>query len=154
MDGKQKTPHSRNLRKGRYSSPFQVYLITAVTWNRMPVFADIWAGRRVVQIMRDYQRSAETLCYVVMPDHFHWLFRLLPGFSLVQVVGGVKRNSTCRVNRYLNRQARLWQDGFHDRALRRDEDMKAMARYIVANPLRAGLVSDIGDYPLWDAAWL
>jgi len=29
-----------------------------------------------------------------------------------------------------------------------------MARYIVANPLRAGLVERIGDYPLWDATWL
>jgi len=29
-----------------------------------------------------------------------------------------------------------------------------IARYIVANPLRAGLVSRVGDYPLWDACWL
>ena len=35
-----------------------------------------------------------------------------------------------------------------------DEDMRAMARYIVANPLRASLVEHIGDYPLWDAVWL
>lgn len=25
---------------------------------------------------------------------------------------------------------------------------------MVANPLRANLVDTIGDYPLWDAAWL
>ena len=31
---------------------------------------------------------------------------------------------------------------------------RAAARYIVANPLRAGLVKQIGDYPLWDAIWL
>jgi hypothetical protein len=29
-----------------------------------------------------------------------------------------------------------------------------MARYVVANPLRAGLVKRLGDYPLWDAIWL
>jgi hypothetical protein len=28
------------------------------------------------------------------------------------------------------------------------------ARYIVANPLRAGLTRRLGDYPLWDAIWL
>ncbi|MGH8412134.1 MAG: REP-associated tyrosine transposase, partial [Pseudomonas sp.] len=38
--------------------------------------------------------------------------------------------------------------------IRRDEDLPAVARYIVANPLRAGLVEKIGDYPLWDAVWL
>jgi hypothetical protein len=38
--------------------------------------------------------------------------------------------------------------------LRKDEDLQTVARYIVANPLRAGLVEKIGDYPLWDAIWL
>jgi len=32
--------------------------------------------------------------------------------------------------------------------------VQATARYIVANPLRAGLVERLGDYPLWDAVWL
>jgi len=48
----------------------------------------------------------------------------------------------------------LWQRGFHDHALRRDEDIEDIARYIVANPLRAGLVRHIGDYPHWDAIWI
>ncbi len=30
----------------------------------------------------------------------------------------------------------------------------AIARYIVANPLRAGLVKKLGDYPYWDSIWL
>jgi len=29
-----------------------------------------------------------------------------------------------------------------------------MARYIVMNPKRAGLVERVGDYPHWDAIWL
>ncbi|MCY1446959.1 hypothetical protein D9M71_635550 [compost metagenome] len=49
---------------------------------------------------------------------------------------------------------KIWQKGFHDHALRHDEDLQDVARYIVANPLRAGLVKRAGDYPLWDAAWL
>ncbi|MFB6261862.1 MAG: transposase, partial [Thiohalorhabdaceae bacterium] len=48
----------------------------------------------------------------------------------------------------------VWQPGFHDRAIRREEDLEAVARYVVANPLRAGLVDRIADYPHWDAAWL
>ncbi|MFM2004374.1 MAG: hypothetical protein RLZZ09_29 [Pseudomonadota bacterium] len=32
--------------------------------------------------------------------------------------------------------------------------MQGIARYNVVNPLRAGLVDRIGDYPHWDAAWL
>ncbi len=29
-----------------------------------------------------------------------------------------------------------------------------IARYIIANPLHAGLVKQVGDYPFWDAVWL
>ena len=42
----------------------------------------------------------------------------------------------------------------YDHALRKDEDVKKIARYIIANPLRAGLVEKIEDYPYWDAVWL
>ncbi len=27
------------------------------------------------------------------------------------------------------------------------------ARYIIANPVRAGLVYSVRDYPYWDAVW-
>ncbi len=48
----------------------------------------------------------------------------------------------------------VWSRAYHDRALRRDEDILAVARYIIANPLRAGLVQRVGDYPYWNATWL
>lgn len=48
----------------------------------------------------------------------------------------------------------IWQANYHDHAVRKEEDLKEIARYIVANPLRAKLVSRIGDYSLWDAVWL
>jgi len=32
--------------------------------------------------------------------------------------------------------------------------LRRVARYVVANPMRAGLVKQIGDYPLWDAIWV
>jgi hypothetical protein len=38
--------------------------------------------------------------------------------------------------------------------LRADEDLRVVARYIVANPLRAHLVKRIADYPFWNAVWL
>jgi hypothetical protein len=48
----------------------------------------------------------------------------------------------------------VWQKGLHDRAIRVDEDIVAIARYIIANPIRAGLVKSIQEYPHWDAIWL
>jgi REP element-mobilizing transposase RayT len=48
----------------------------------------------------------------------------------------------------------IWQEGYYDHALRSEESLPDVARYIVMNPVRAGLVKSIRDYPLWDAQWL
>ena len=48
----------------------------------------------------------------------------------------------------------LWQRGYYDRAIRSDEDLPSIARYIVGNPIRAGLVTSVGQYPHWDASWI
>jgi REP element-mobilizing transposase RayT len=94
-----------------------------------------------------------SLAWVVMPDHLHWLFELKNN-TLTCIMARTKSRITLALNRSLERDGSLWQHGFHDRAIRRDEDLPAVARHIVANPLRAGLVEKIGDYPLWDAVWL
>ncbi len=67
----------------------------------------------------------------------------------------VKSRSAIALNKASGRSGeKLWQKGFHDHAVRAEEDLASVARYVVANPLRAGLVKRIGDYPLWDAIWL
>jgi REP element-mobilizing transposase RayT len=70
------------------------------------------------------------------------------------LVNRIKSASAREVNRLLKRSGAIWDVGFHDRALRRDEDVKVVARYIIANPIRAGLVKQVGDYPLWNVIWL
>jgi putative transposase len=146
--------HAGALRKGRVSETGRIYLITCVTWKREEIFSQWACGRLLATVLINEHRRAETLAYVVMPDHLHWLIQLSNDTSLDRLMRTVKGVSSHRINRELNRTGRLWQPGYHDHALRREEDLVAMARYMVANPLRAGLVKHIGDYPLWDAAWL
>jgi REP element-mobilizing transposase RayT len=143
------SPGARRLRAGRWSAVGQIYLITTVTCHRFPLFDDFYRARVLVDIMREDQArgSHQTLAFVVMPDHLHWLLELKQG-TLSALVGRVKSLAGKRIGRP------LWQDGFHDRALRQEEDVLAVARYIVANPVRAGLVRGVGQYPHWDAVWL
>jgi putative transposase len=148
-------PHSSQLRTGRYSGSAQRYLLTTITHGRSRLFADWRIGRLVVDQFRpaEEEGAAHSLAWVVMPDHFHW-FVELRGSTLSALMRRAKSRSAHSINRALGRQCQVWQTGYHDRALRSEEDMKNVARYIVANPLRAGLVKKIGDYPLWDAIWL
>jgi REP element-mobilizing transposase RayT len=90
-----------------------------------------------------------------MPDHLHWLIQLGRDATLPKLMAAVKNWSAKRIRQAATiTEENIWQSGYHDHALRREEDVQAVARYIVANPLRAGLVKSIGDYPLWDAIWL
>jgi len=148
-------PRSRELRMGRYSQQGQIYMVTSTLRGRNPVFSDWRIGRLLVAQFREAQELgfAHSLAWVVMPDHFHWMFEL-QGTSIEKLVQRVKSKSGIAVNKARGETGSIWQDGYHDVAVRREEDVVRFARYIVANPLRAGLVRSLGDYSLWDAIWL
>jgi REP element-mobilizing transposase RayT len=147
--------HGHRLRHGRFSEPNRTYLVTTVTYDRQPLFTDLGAGRLLVRELRAAQAQgrADSLAWVIMPDHLHWLF-ILRDATLQSLMRFVKSRSGREINRIACHRGPVWQPGYHDHALRRDEDLIGIARYVVANPLRARLVRRIGDYPLWDAMWL
>ncbi len=95
-----------------------------------------------------------SFAWVLMPDRLHWLFELGPSYPLDRTLKRLKGRSGQALGHSLQRSGPIWQPGYHDHALRCEEDVQVIARYIIANPLRAGLVSRIGDYPWWDAVWL
>ncbi|OPA97826.1 transposase [Pseudomonas fluorescens] len=148
-------PNSHLLRRGRYSEPGRAYLITVVVHERHPLFSDFYLGRLLVAVLKQAHDSGEvkSLAWVIMPDHFHWLLEITDR-ELAQVMGRIKSRSTLSINRARGTTGPFWQRGYHDRAVRAEEDLRKIARYVIANPLRAGLVEKVGDYSLWDAAWL
>jgi len=162
MNKRTRKPHAKDLRKGRYSSVNQIYLITTVIHKRQPLFLHWHLARILINVMRKHHQNGrvESLAFVVMPDHLHWLLVLQDDLTLSELIRRVKGSSSrfmrmfCEKNDIALDSGAVWQDGFYDRALRKDEDCREAARYIVANPLRAGLVDKIGDYPWWDAKWL
>jgi REP element-mobilizing transposase RayT len=143
-------PRSSSLRAGRYTLTGQIYLLTTVTVDRQPVFADFQAARCLIHCLQQAQQlqHADTLAFVVMPDHLHWLMQLGPKNELSKCMAGVKSISARQLG------VPVWQKGFHDHAVRKEEDLPALARYVVTNPVRAGLVQRVGQYPHWDAIWL
>jgi putative transposase len=147
--------HASDLRKGRVSELGWVYLVTTVVDQRRPLFRDFYLGRLVVTALRVEHDvgTVESLAWVLMPDHLHWLI-CLRDTGLEDVMRRVKSRSAVAVNRALEARGRVWQKGYYDHAARRDEDLQAMARYVVANPVRAGLVQSVREYPLWDAVWV
>ena len=85
--------------------------------------------------------------YCLMPDHVHLLIAVSGAYPLPRLVQRWK--SMCyRERRRLGNADTFWQRSFHDRAVRRDEDLRAAALYALNNPVRAGLVKHHREYPL------
>lgn len=144
-----------HLLKGRHSHIGQVYSVTTVTEQRTPILRDFHLGRLVVDQLRSHDQVGHTrsLAWVVMPDHIHWLFEL-QARSLGVVMCQLKSRSSLSLNQTPHSHGRVWQMGYHERAVRQDQDLKTIARYIIFNPVPAGRARRVGEYPLWDAAWL
>jgi putative transposase len=124
------------------------YFLTFCTFERHQIFID---PEHVAVVSTQIQRAASDLrfavrAYCYMPDHVHLL------------VEGLADDSDCR--QFISRakqyagfhyQAafgqRLWQRYGFERVLRGDEAAVSVARYILENPVRAGLVEDVRAYP-------
>ena len=147
---------TRRTRRGRHSVRYAAYHVITSSLNREPVFNDFAAARILIRTLRREQDADHvmSLAFVVMPDHMHWLVQLKSDRTLSDIMDTMKSRSARQINRHLRRRGPLWQRGFWDRAVRQDEDLLAIARYIVANPLRAGLVKLPGGYPHWDSIWV
>ena len=271
-------PYS-DLQTGRFSQNNQIYFVTTVLHQRKPLFQDLFCGKIIVHEMKTlHERNVvDSLAWVVMPDHVHWLFKLnnilrnvheitsttnlsfcsssrqlllhcsttrhpwryalwqqlrsllcacyhalktnknpTPVVKLIpcafltlsKTMQQFKAHTAHNINKYFNQKGTVWQKAYYDHALRKEDDIKGISRYtsrgyscgiyselifadskalkqahsklcncfsnaaigtksaarnlqpwlcevyIVANPLRAGIVKHIGDYPLWDAVWI
>ena len=144
-----------DLRKGRFSQSGGEYFITFVCRNRARFFDDDSAARTFCQqlVFSEQRFGCVWKTWVLMPDHFHGLLQLGEG-SLGQTLKHLKGLSAKRVNDCLGTKGGLWQPSYFDRGLRAEEDRKAIARYIVANPIRAGLVDNVRSYSYWNSVYL
>ena len=137
------------LRKGRVSEPDQIYLVTFCTHLRKPIFRnhDVAMDAAVALLEPGHWTHAQLLTWVLMPDHWHGLIQLGSDITLSRVVGKLKGASARRLGLRHPHLRPIWQDAFHDHALRSGEDVSAAAQYIIENPVRAGLADTPAVYP-------
>lgn len=142
------------LRRGRVSESRQVYLITTVLRDRARVFADPLAAQCAATCFNDARviGVSRLLAWVLMPDHAHLLLEL-GDEELSTCVARIKSATARRINARLYTNGPVWQCGFHDHALRPEEHLETVARYVINNPVRASLVQRVEEYPWWNSIW-
>jgi len=81
-----------------------------------------------------------------MPDHLHLLVEGQTADADFRAFMRFLRRRTAIEYRRLT-LLKLWQDGYYERVLRKDDATPAVISYILDNPVRAGLVENATDYP-------
>jgi putative transposase len=78
---------------------------------------------------------------LVMPDHIHLILSFPEIGKRVQTIMSKWKEWTAKSLKI------DWQRDFFEHRLRRDESFREKADYVLANPVRAGLVKKVADWP-------
>ena len=129
------------------------YFLTLCTHQRRSVF--VTAGRVALvstQILRtSHEQQFAVLAYCFMPDHLHLLIEgLADDCDCRRFVARAKQYSGFYYKKAFG--APLWQRYGYERTLRDQENSLSVARYIVENPVRAGLANRPQGYPFLGSA--
>ena len=139
--------HPAPLRNFDYIGMYY-YSLTWCCAKRQRLFTQ---ADRVELARAQIQRACEDTQFEViadcfMPDHLH---QLVHGRTLTS---DAKRFIVLakQYSGYYYQKAfkqRLWQRYGHDRFLRKDHEVRTIVRYVIENPVRAGLVQAVDEYP-------
>lgn len=146
-----KYEYRRNL--PHYQPDDKIFFVTFCTHQRWTLPERV-RGLVVDTCVFGHGKLFRLFAVVVMPDHVHLALAPLKApdgpTSMIKILQTIKSTSAHRINKALKLKGRVWQEESFDRALRNEESLDEKLLYMMANPVRAGLVRNPLDYPwLW-----
>jgi putative transposase len=146
MNGK----HRRKIRLDSeiYRTPDLPCFVTIASKGKRAIFSHRNLAEDFVTLLRTMckESSIPLYAYCVMPDHAHFLVSASETKGIIELVRDIKSLST-RLAWQQGYKGAVWQRSFYDHFLRRDEDCTEVAKYILQNPVRSGIVERWQDYP-------
>ncbi len=127
---------------------FYRYFITIVSNRKIPVFRNRKITRKIIFILKKISEKYKFLiwAYCFMPEHLHLLIEgQREDSDMKKFISMFKQKSS-----YVHKEKtdkRLWQQNYYEHILRKNEDAKNVAKYILENPVRRGLTEKFVDYP-------
>lgn len=113
------------------------------------------------------------ICYTIMPNHVHLVFHLLEieksnsadrnvydtknvthpfqAVKVAEIMQSIKGFSAREANKILNRKGSFWQSESYDHIVRDEDELERIIKYVIYNPVKAGLVEKWQD---WQCTYL
>jgi putative transposase len=114
----------------------------------MPIFVDDWDRFALLDGIADGVKKDGWLCYAycLMTNHYHCIVET-PKPNLPAAMERLNGNYARRFNRRHGRRNHLFGERYHDELVMRDAHLLEASRYVVLNPVRAGLRRDPAAWP-------
>ncbi len=128
-------------------------LITTNVVQRRPIFREARVAGQLLGVIDEVktQEPVTVHGYVIMPDHLHLVLSVRAEITLGRVVQLIKGRFAWRYNRDKNRSGKVWQDRYHEKALRSEAELLRAVEYVENNPMTGGL-ADRPEYYRWSSA--
>lgn len=118
------------------------------TWLKEPAIAQLIADSMHYLGKKRY----DLLAYCIMPNHNHMVFT--PSLkddgsyhSLSSIMQSLKGFTAYKANQLLDRRGAFWQDESYDHTVRNQAELERIIKYVLFNPVKAGLVRDWREWP-------
>ena len=135
-------------RQPRRKSSYDIYHIMLRGINRQEIFAEEEDFRKFLYVLRDCKNaSGFTLyAYCLMSNHVHLLLRA-GSEPIDQIFKRLGSKFVYWYNAKYERTGHLFQDRFRSETIENEAQFLSVLRYILQNPLKAGIEKRPGTYP-------
>ena len=117
--------------------------------NRQPIFASSADYQTLLDLLDENAKKFGVAihAYVLMSNHFHLLVTPQTADGLPQMMQAVGRRYVRYFNDRQKRSGTLWEGRYKSTLIQSERYLLACMSYIDLNPVRAGLVAQVRDYP-------
>ncbi len=132
----------------RIEFPGALYHLTARGNGRAAIFLDDADRETFLSVLGDVVERYNWIChaYCLMDNHYHLLMET-PDGNLSEGMRQLNGIYTQKFNRRHERAGHVFQGRFKSIVVEKESYLLELCRYIVLNPVRAGLVKHPKDYP-------
>jgi len=139
---------NQRLDPALYSRAGVVCFITIRAYRNEIPFVRADLNRMILDTLREEQQRQDcsVYTYCLMPDHLHFLVSpRRDGASILAFTDQYKGKTTNRSWK-AGWRGKLWELRYYDHIVRAEEDLRAIAEYVLHNPARRGIAPAGGSW--------